>query len=283
MAEPAAPKDPRRRRRAFISILIVTALFIIVPFLTWYWTWFGRALSDDEIGQQLAELEKPRKIQHALLQIEQKIVSGDAQVHRFYPQLAALKDHQLPEIRLTAAWVMGQDNRAPSFHEALTQLVTDVHPMVRRNAALGLVRFGDARGRDEILAMLRPYPMLAIEAGDVTVNVVEGDGVAPGGLVARLNPAAGGTAIDLRSPVPGRVRQVDVGKGERVAAGDAILTLGADPGQVWEALRALYLIGGSESLADVDRYARGEQGMPEKVREQARLTAENIRRRGAAQ
>ncbi len=35
-------------------------------------------------------------------------------------------------------------------------MLNDSQPLVRRNAALGLVRFKDERGHTELLAMLRP-------------------------------------------------------------------------------------------------------------------------------
>jgi hypothetical protein len=45
----------------------------IVPFLTWYGTWFGRALSDEKIAEYLADEKNPRHIQHALTQIEARM------------------------------------------------------------------------------------------------------------------------------------------------------------------------------------------------------------------
>ena len=44
---------PPKRRRASLPLIIVAALFIIVPFLTWYGTWFGRGLSDQDIASYL--------------------------------------------------------------------------------------------------------------------------------------------------------------------------------------------------------------------------------------
>jgi hypothetical protein len=48
---------------------------------------------------------------------------------------------------------------------------------------------------------------------------------------------------------------------------------------VWEALRALYVIGLPADLGEVDRYAQGMPGMPDRVREQAVLTSRAIRSR----
>ncbi len=110
----AAP-SPHSRRRALWPIWIVAALLVIVPFWSWYSTWFGRKLSDAEVTQYLSGSEKPRKTQHALLQIEERIVAGDPAVKQWYPLITALKNHAVPEIRGNAAWVMGQDNTSESF------------------------------------------------------------------------------------------------------------------------------------------------------------------------
>ena len=52
----------------------------------------------------------------------------------------------------------------------------------------------------------------------------------------------------------------------RVDAQIQLLVLSPDKGQVWEALRALYLIGVTEDLPEVERYARSTQNLPEKIK-----------------
>src|SRR5881394_1845632 len=136
----------RSKRPSNIWLIIVASLFIIVPFLTWYLTWFGRGLSDDEIARYLVDENNPRHMQHALLQVEERIERGDGTAARFYPQIVAAAKSSVAEVRKTAAWVMGQDNKSEEFHAALAQLIKDQDPLVRRNAALQLVRFGDAAG-----------------------------------------------------------------------------------------------------------------------------------------
>src|SRR5205085_8458411 len=130
---PASPAATRRPSNLWL--IIVAALFIIVPFLTWYLTWFGRPLSDEKIAEYLADENNPRHIQHALLQIEERIERGDAGSKKFYPQIIASSKSSVPEVRKTAAWVMGQDNRSEEFHGAVVQLLNDDEPLVRRNAA----------------------------------------------------------------------------------------------------------------------------------------------------
>ncbi len=104
------------RRRVSLPLIILAVLFIIVPFLTWYGTWFGRKLSDEDIATYLADEKNPRRIQHALSRIEERIEGGDPTVKKFYPQVVALTKSPFGEIRKTTAWVMGQDNTSEEFH-----------------------------------------------------------------------------------------------------------------------------------------------------------------------
>src|SRR3954463_9079435 len=130
----------RPKRPSNIWLIIVAALFIVVPFLTWYLTWFGRGLSDRELTTYLSDQSNPRHIQHALLQVEAKIENGEPSARQFYPQVIAASKNAVAEVRKTAAWVMGADNRSEDFHDALLRLLKDEEPLVRRNAALQLVR-----------------------------------------------------------------------------------------------------------------------------------------------
>jgi HEAT repeat protein len=258
--------------------LIVAALFVIVPFWTWYGTWFGRPLNDEQIARYLGGQGKPRQTQHALLQIEQRLRKGDPAAKRWYPQVASLAGHPVPEIRLTAAWVMGQDNTFEGFHQALLRLLEDGEPMVRRNAALGLVRFQDQRGHPELMKMLQPFAIQAPGEGTATVRLKEGEPVTAGALVARLH-RPGAAALDVRSPLPGYVSAVKVQREAQVMAGQELVVLAPDKGQVWEALRALYLVGQPGDLPEVERYARGVADMPDRIKQQAALTAGAIRKR----
>src|SRR3989442_3277644 len=145
------------RRPSSFWLIIIAALFIIVPFLTWYLTWFGRTLSDEDVATYLADEKNPRHMQHALSQVAERIERHDPKVKKFYPQVIALSKNPIAEIRKTTAWVIGQDNSSEEFHQALLGLLNDSDPLVRRNAALQLVRFGDASGRPEFRAMLEHF------------------------------------------------------------------------------------------------------------------------------
>ena len=259
-------------------LMLFAAALVLVPFLFWHGTWFGRSLTDAQIGEYLDNPEKPRRVQHALSQIADRVVIGDPSMVQWYPRVVALASSPVAEIRVTAAWVMGQDNRSQQFHQALVQLVQDPEPIVRRNAALSLVRFGDGRGKPVLVQMLRPLIVTAPRGGVLSLRRKEQDAVDVGSLLARVSGDAG-EPVDMRSPVAGQIRRRLQEDGARVAAGEPVFELESSAEQVWEALRALHLVGDPEDLPDVERFARPQDGMPERVRQQARITAQAIRRR----
>jgi multidrug efflux pump subunit AcrA (membrane-fusion protein) len=109
-----------------------------------------------------------------------------------------------------------------------------------------------------------------------------GNSAERGTLIARLETGQG--TRDVQSPVPGTVDRWLVSDQARVESGEGILQLGPGTEQVWEALRALYLVGRAEDLPEVERYAREEvAGMSEEIQQQANLTAAEIRRRMSKQ
>ena len=137
-------------------LFFVTAwLICLMPFLFWWNTWFGRKLSDQQLNEYLHDTKKPRHIQQALVQVGERITRQDATAKQWYPDLVRLAADPVEEVRNTDAWVMGQDTSGAGFHEALLKMLADPSPMVRGNAALSLVRFGDASGRPQIVALLQ--------------------------------------------------------------------------------------------------------------------------------
>jgi hypothetical protein len=262
----------RPGRKAYLLISLFALALVLFPFLFWYYTWFGRKLSDSEIDQYFADTSKPRHAQHALVQLGERL-SRHQNVARWYPNVIQQAASPGLELRQTAAWIMGQDSHYAPFHDALLGLLHDSQPMVRRNAALGLAVFGDSAARPELTAMLRPFTIHAPTAGSLRYRLKLGDYVNPGTLIARIG------GFEVRSPVPGEVRDLDSRDGSSVKSGDPLADLSADSGHVWEALRALYLVGQPPDLEDVQRYVRPVPGMPETVARQAALTAERIQSR----
>jgi hypothetical protein len=256
----------------------LAAVVIIVSFVFWRDAWFGRRLSDREIGQYLRDDQNPRRIQHALSQIADRIVQGDPTVEQWYPRTVALARHPKSQIRATAAWVMGQDNKSAEFHKTLLELLQDSELMVRRNAALELVRFGDESGQDEIVKMIKPYTVRASEPGTVSIHVKPGQAVGTGTLLARITQDQN-RRIEVLSPLPGHVHGTMVQGGSSVKPTDQLVVIDPEADQVWEALRGLYLVGKPEDLPEVERYTVEVPDMPDRVRRQAQLTAEAIRTR----
>jgi HEAT repeat protein len=269
---------PPSGRRASWPLIILAALFIIVPFLTWYTTWFGRDLSDDEIAKYLADEKNPRHIQHALSQIEARIEKGDPGAKKFYPQIVNAAKSPTGEIRKTAAWVMGQDNSSPEFHQTLVGLIVDAEPLVRRNAAVQLVRFDDAAGRPELRAMLEPYDVHSPTAGTIVSLLPAGSKVKAGGLLARIRDLSG-TVQEFRSPLDGTIGRIVVKEGDEIAAGRTVLSLTPDRATINDALRALQYVGTKDDLPLIESFAQGTATNDAEIKREAVVTAKAIESR----
>jgi biotin carboxyl carrier protein len=278
-----APAKPGLKRRWLFIILGLTFLFVLMPFLFWQATWFGKPLNDEQLERSLVDREHPREIQHALSQVADRMLAQDAftrdSARQFYPQVVQIAQNGQDELRLTAAWVMGQDNSIPDFHQELVRLMQDPNPMVRRNAALALVRFGDASGLSEIRSMLQPSAIAAPSGGSaLDERLKPGDTINPGTLLARIEHGDRVTS-ELRSQIPGIIRQWLVPDRAAVTKGQPILLVDPSVSEIWESLRALYLIGQLEDLPAIEEIARGAGDIPANVRQQAELTATAIRSR----
>lgn len=267
-----------KRVRASGPILILAILFVVASFLTWYFTWFGRDLSDSDISKFLLDEKHPRHVQHALLQIQQRLERGDATAKQWYPQIITLAGSPETEFRLTVAWLMGADNTSEEFHNSLKKLLADPEAIVRRNAALALVRFNDAGGRSELLAILQPFTVTAPAAGELQSSLSSGAQISRGALLGRILQS-NNEVVEIRSPLIGKVDRLLVANGANLAKGDAVLTMKSDEQSVWEALRALSVVGQPEDVGLIESYASGAEPVGERLKQQARLTANAIRHR----
>lgn len=278
--KPAPATASAGRRRTPWPLALIAGLFVVAAFFTWYGTWFGRNLSDEDLSRYLREDSKPRHVQHALFQIAERISKRDESVKKFYPQVVMLASSPTTEVRQAAAWVMGQDNSSEEFHAALLRLLEDPEPIVRRNAAVQLVRFNDARALPELRAILKPYEMVAAASGRVDNALPDDTTVTFGTLVARIEKADK-RMEELRSPLPGVIKRVGAGENREIREGETLFSIAPDGEFVWEALRALYIVGEEEDLREVERYAQGVAEMPERIKEQAAMTARAIRDRSS--
>jgi hypothetical protein len=270
-------RKPGMSRTQKLLFFVTAWLICLMPFLFWWNTWFGRKLSDQQLTEYLHDTKKPRHIQQALVQVGERVTRHDATAKQWYPDLARLAADPVEEVRNTDAWVMGQDTTGAGFHEALLKMLSDPSPMVRGNAALSLVRFGDATGRPQIVVLLQPAQITSPESGRIVDSDRPGTAVHQGGLVAKLEYGHEQTA-EIRSPIPGRIRSV-AGTGANVAAGAEVAVVDPANEQVWEALRALYLVGQQEDLAAIRPYERDLPDISNDVRQQAVETEKAIRAR----
>lgn len=272
--------EAQRRVRASGPILFLAVLFVAATFLAWYFSWFGREISDADIAKYLVDEKNPRHVQHALLQIQQKLERGDQNVKNWYPQLISLSSSHETEFRLTVAWVMGFDNQSQEFHDTLLKLISDPQPIVRRNAALALVRFNDSTGRQELLSVLMPYPVKAPDDGQIASTLQVQSQVSRGALLARIEQRDR-KVIEVRSPLPGKIHSVSKPNASEVKSGDEILSLNSDEDSVWEALRGLALIGQTDDIQSIQTYA-ARSDVADRIKEQAALTVKSIQSRSSA-
>ena len=148
---------------------------------------------------------------------------------------------------------MGFDNKSEEFHQTLLKLVKDSQPIVRRNAALALVRFNDPAGRQELLAVLQPYEIKSPATGTLESILPAGSDATRGTLIGRINTGSG--MAEVRSPLPGRIEGVAAVVGTNVTPETTLLRVISDEDSVWEVLRGLALVGQREDLQLIENYA----------------------------
>src|SRR5438034_2632314 len=96
-SSPHHKMSPRNRALFFLTAWLI----VLMPFLFWWNTWFGRQLSDMQLNEYLHDEKKPRHIQHALVQIGERINKHDTRVSRWYPEVVRLAAYPVDEVRNT--------------------------------------------------------------------------------------------------------------------------------------------------------------------------------------
>src|SRR5512134_572592 len=120
---PTLPPKPRMSTRNRLLFYAVAWFIVLLPFLFWRSTWFGRPLTDQQIGEYLLDESKPRQIQHARVQIGERMARGDKGAAQWYPEMVRLATHRVEEIRTTDAWLMGQDTSYTQFRDTLKAML----------------------------------------------------------------------------------------------------------------------------------------------------------------
>ena len=281
---PSTTNEHSHRRmstRNRILFFFVAWLIVLTPLLFWWITWFGRPLSASRITEYLKDEKHPRHIQHALVQLGDSMARREPTAKPWYPDIVRLASHPIEEVRNTDAWVMGQDTSSPAFHGVLLNMLQDPAITVRGNAALSLVRFGDVSGRPQIVALLQPASIRSPGSGRILDIDKDGTSVHQDGLIAKLQD--GERTLEVRSPIGGRVRQSVFPPSAMVSQGSELAVVEPAEEQVWEALRALYLVGQPEDLPLIRPYQRELPDISNRVRQQAVLTDQAIRERASRQ
>ncbi len=124
------------------------------------------------------------------------------------------------------------------------------------------------------MALLQPAVINAPQSGHIVDSDRPGTAVHQGGLIAKLQYGNGQTQ-ELRSPIPGRIRSA-AQTGANVTGGAEIAVVDPATEQVWEALRALYLVGQVEDVPAVRLYQRDLPDISNDVRQQATETERAI-------
>src|ERR1700722_2555719 len=101
---PAPAKSPMAKKW-LVAILVLTFAFVLMPFLLWYMTTFSRPLSDADLAAYFTDSVHPRRAQHALSQIADRIMSPNAAVREsaksWYPEVVKFSTSGSDELRVT--------------------------------------------------------------------------------------------------------------------------------------------------------------------------------------
>jgi hypothetical protein len=232
--------------RAQKLLFFLTAwLICLMPFLFWWNTWFGRKLSDQQLNEYLHDTKKPRHIQQALVQVGERITRQDANAQTVVSRLGAAGVRSSGRSAQHRRLGYGAGYLGAGFHEALVEDARRSFAHGSGNAALSLVRFGDASGRPQIVALLQPAQITSPQAGTHRRC----------GPPRHCHPSrwidreAGDTAeqiAEIRSPIPGGfVRSLGPGRTSRRSGNCRCRSFNrAGVG----GLRALYLVGQPDDI-----------------------------------
>src|ERR1700732_2223409 len=88
---PASPPKAAMAKKWLVAILVLTFAFVMMPFMLWYMTTFSRPLSDADLGAYFTDTLHPRRAQHALSQIADRMTSPNLAIREsakpWYPEV----------------------------------------------------------------------------------------------------------------------------------------------------------------------------------------------------
>jgi biotin carboxyl carrier protein len=271
------------RRKYPLILLAALVVFISVPMLFWYGTWFGLRLDDTALREKLGPESPPRHVQHAVEEITQRFEEGLPGMDPWAQLLVEASRRPDPAIRVTCAWGMQFDPGRAEFTARLREMVTDDDSVaVRRNAATSLARSNDDTGLPVIRSMLEPLDVFSPGAGVVRDLAAVGRVVRDGEVLATLETAREDEERErIRAPVPGRVARVEATEGDTVEAGALVVVLAPDPAHVLNAVVALGRVGTEDDVERLEFVAGPRAGFGDLARQWAQRALAAIRERAA--
>jgi pyruvate/2-oxoglutarate dehydrogenase complex dihydrolipoamide acyltransferase (E2) component len=127
--------------------------------------------------------------------------------------------------------------------------------------------------------MLKPLPVTAPVAGRVTAVGRAGEAANHGTVLVKLMSV--GQVVEVRAPISGHITAIQAQPGSDVAEGSELAVVSPGGDQVWEALRALYVVGQVEDLPAIAPFKNPSRDLPQGVQQQATETENAILRRAA--
>src|SRR5579863_7126718 len=99
MVDAGAEPKPKRRMstRNRLLFFLTGWLIVLMPFLFWWNTWFGRTLTPKQMTEYLSADDHPRHIQHALVQLGERMGQHDTGAARWYADLPRLATYPREE------------------------------------------------------------------------------------------------------------------------------------------------------------------------------------------
>ena len=106
--KPHPPAKPRMSTRNRLLFFVTGWLIVLMPFLFWWNTWFGRQLSDKQLAEYLQDERSPATSSTRWC----RSASAWRVMTRRHPLVSrrgAPRAYPVEEVRNTDAWVMGQE------------------------------------------------------------------------------------------------------------------------------------------------------------------------------
>lgn len=263
-----------------IVLALLFAVSISVTAFFWREISFSRRLDDAELDAALQAGASPRTAQHGIVEITTRYTEGRPGMDRWAERLVGVSRREEPSVRAAAAWAMQFAATDPAVEDRLRALVTgDPDTTVRRNAACSMSLAKDPSAALPVLrSMLEPFTVVAPAAGTVESAAAVGRRPRERETVGRLRTAAG-DAIEIVTPVPGRVTETFAKTGAAVAEGAPFLVLAPNPDDALNAAKGLGLAGAADDVERVRTLLAPPAAMPPEVQEQARRAIEAIEAR----